>query len=135
MVLSNIGKIVFEEWNLTKKIRPNIELDAFTIMPDHLHGIIIIKEPSNIVVETSRRDVSTGIHKKPYLTANSLGSMMNQFKSKCTKRIHADGYQNFAWQPRFYEKIIQNEKSLNKIREYIVNNPTKWKMDKIRPKI
>lgn len=55
IILSKYGKIVKTEWLKTKQIRKNIDLDEYIIMPNHLHGIIIIKYP----VETSRRDVST----------------------------------------------------------------------------
>jgi hypothetical protein len=74
--------------------------------------------------ETTHRVVSTGL--KP----NSLGSMMGQFKSICTKRIRGIGHDNFSWQSRFHEHIIRNEKSLNRIRDYIIHNPIKWKFDK-----
>ena len=77
-------------------------------------------------VETTHRVVST-------LRSNSLGSIIGQFKSVTTKRIRATGYLNFAWQSRFYDHIIRNENSLQKIREYIGNNPIKWDVDENNP--
>ena len=98
-------------------------------MPNHFHGIPIIKD-----VETSRRDVSnikeTG--QRPVSTQlkpDSLGSIIGQFKSICTKRIHKLGYKQFHWQPRFYDHIIRNETDLRRIRNYIQNNPLKWELD------
>jgi REP element-mobilizing transposase RayT len=129
MILNDLGKIVEEEWLRTKEIRSNVDLDYYVIMPNHFHGNIIIMD-----VETSRRDVSkeneTG--QRPVSTQlkpNSLGSIIGQFKSICTKRIHKLGYLHFQWQPRFYDHIIRNEEDLRRIREYIQNNPLKWELD------
>jgi len=129
MILNDLGQIVEEEWLKTKDIRANVDLDYYVIMPNHFHGIPIIKD-----VETSRRDVSrvkeTG-HRpvSTQLKPNSLGSIIGQFKSVCTKRIHKLGFTDFQWQPRFYDHIIRNEADLRRIRNYIQNNPLKWELD------
>jgi len=123
MHLSPIGEILAEEWQKTPQIRPKVRLDEWVIMPNHLHGIIVI-EP--VVVETPRRGVSTASR----LKAGSLGAIIGQIKSICTKRIWAAGYTDFAWQARFYDHIIRDESSLVRIREYIVNNPAKWQEDR-----
>ena len=136
MILSGAGKIVKEEWGRSKTIRENVDLDYYVIMPNHIHGIIIIHavETTRGVVsksesepllndETSHRLVSTTI--KP----NSLGSIVGQFKSIVTKRVRSSGYKNFAWQLGFYDHIIRNEKDLHRIRTYIKNNPLKWELD------
>jgi putative transposase len=129
MILNELGKIVEEEWLKTKEIRSIVDLNYYIVMPNHFHGNIIIMD-----VETSRRDVSkeyeTG--QRPVSTQlqpNSLGSIIGQFKSICTKRIHKLGYEQFQWQPRFYDHIIRNEADLRRIREYIQNNPLKWELD------
>ena len=129
VILNDNGKIVKEEWLKTKEIRLNVDLDYYVIMPNHFHGILIIKD-----VETSRRDVSklkeTG--QRPVSTKlqpNSLGSIIGQFKSICTKRINGIGKKSFVWQPRFYDHIIRNESDLRRIRTYIQNNPLKWELD------
>jgi REP element-mobilizing transposase RayT len=135
MHLSPIGEIVAEEWQKTERIRSDVELDQWVIMPNHLHGIIGIKDKSLRSMqgtgqqETPHRGVSTGAR----LRAKSLGAIINQFKSVCTKRIRAAGFQNFAWQSRFYDHVIRNEKSMNDIREYIANNPKNWQRDKKKP--
>jgi putative transposase len=143
MRLSSIGEIVAEEWQKTPDIRPNVVLDEWVIMPNHLHGIIVILEPRDRtvvetsrqpVVETSRRDVSTTTPTTtPRLKAGSLGAIIGQIKSVCTKRIWAAGHTGFRWQSRFYDHIIRDEGALQRIREYIVNNPANWAEDRINP--
>ncbi|MGB2868629.1 MAG: transposase [Bacteroidota bacterium] len=131
---SAIGEIVAEEWQKTPAIRPNVTLDEWRVMPNHFHGIVVIGETHVGVttqpVETTRRVVSTN---QPTLKPNSLGSIIGQFKSQCTKRIHATGNRDFAWQPRYHDHIIRDEDDLNRIREYIINNPANWDEDDQNP--
>ena len=118
-------------------------------MPNHIHGIIVITNavetfPRNASQgtlnqnageetfrreETFQRNVSTRSRLKP----RSLGSIIGQFKSVCTKRIWAEGFRDFDWQERFWDEIIRNERTLNKIRQYIVDNPMKWEQDRNNP--
>jgi len=138
MRLSEIGEILAEEWQKTEQIREMVSLDEWVIMPNHLHGIIVIHDPVETPrhvetprgLETPRRGVSTtGKHWKP----NTLGAIINQIKSKCTKRIRAAGHPDFAWQARFYDHIIRDEGSLHRIRQYIQDNPLKWVLDENNP--
>ncbi|NTW29687.1 MAG: transposase [Candidatus Moranbacteria bacterium] len=125
MTLSEIGEIVREEIIQTPIIRPNVVLDEWVIMPNHVHVILQILNVSS--VETPRRGVSTW---KP----GTLGSIINQLKSVCTRRIremHPDS--GFAWQSRFHDHIVRNEESLRLIREYIRKNPTQWQFDEENP--
>ena len=84
------------------------------------------------MVETFRRDVSTadtqsGVH------PNSLGSIIGQIKSICTKRIRAAGFAHFDWQERFHDEIIRSGRALDAVRAYIINNPANWDKDKDNP--
>ncbi|VEP13481.1 conserved hypothetical protein [Hyella patelloides LEGE 07179] len=138
MELSDIGFIIAQEWQKTPQIRSNVQLDEWVVMPNHLHGIIIINKP----VETFRRNVSTinenvpnNNQNKSRLKPNSLGSIIGQFKSVCTKQIRKMGFTDFRWQTRFHDHIIRDEESLSRIRQYIINNPAKWELDKNNPRI
>jgi len=149
VVLSPTGRIVAEEWEKTPQVRPSVALDQWQIMPNHLHAILVIKDVetprwgvsreetfqrnvSTGDVETARRAVSArGTHRRalartPRLKPASLGSIIGQFKSACTRRIWAAGFPDFAWQPRFYDHIIRSQDSLAKIRDYIIHNPLMW---------
>jgi len=125
--LSPGGLIVEEEWQRTPTVRPDVGLDEFVVMPNHVHGIVVLAGDHK---KTSHRDVST----KSRLPSQSLGAMIGQFKSVCTKRIRGAGFPRFSWQAWFYEHIIRDERSLEYIRQYIENNPAKWEVDEGNPK-
>ncbi|MFC1598969.1 transposase [Patescibacteria group bacterium] len=125
--LSEVGKIVYEEWLNTPKLRPNVFLDDFIIMPNHFHGIIGIKKEDNDFVRNRRdtaRHVST-IREFGYLQPKSLSSIVGAFKSAVTKQCHKNNLK-FQWQKNYYEHIIRDEEDYARIKEYIANNPTNW---------
>jgi putative transposase len=120
MILSPVGQIVAEEWQRTSEVRPNVTLDEWIVMPNHLHGILVISE-------TPLRGVSTGDTR---LAAGSLGVIVGQVKSMSTKRIREEGAADFGWQSRFYDHIVRSNESLQRIRRYIRSNPMKWAEDR-----
>ncbi len=103
-----------------------VELDYFRIMPNHVHGIIILNESQ--AVETGHAP-SPQRHKK-----HSLSNVVGSFKSAVSKNLHKIGIKGFGWQSRFYERIIRNEAELYKIRKYIEENPLRWEIEKDNPK-
>ncbi len=135
MEKSEIGEIVSEEWLKTANIRPdmNLSLHQFVIMPNHFHAIIHIgkNKYNNYDGNDNRRDamhcVSTVNEFKPQ--SKNLSSIMRGFKSAVTKQAHCLGF-DFAWQTRFHEHIIRNEKSFNRISQYVIDNPKLWDKDK-----
>ncbi len=125
MAVSGIGGIVREEILRTPEVRVNVDLDEWVIMPNHIHMIIQIGDSS--AVETPRRGVSTW-------KLGTLGAIMNQFKSVCTKRIRvAYPESGFAWQSRFYDHVVRDAESLRLVREYIRKNPSEWQYDEDNP--
>ena len=70
-----------------------------------------------------------GVHEPSRLKSRSLGSIIGQFKSVCTRRIRSSGCKTFAWQTRYYDHIIRDEIGMHRIRKYILENPTKWSLD------
>lgn len=121
MILNEYGNIVRQEWERTAKIRNNIDLDIFIIMPNHIHGIII-----------NRGGV---LQYAPTIGFNSssqtLGSIVRGFKSSVTKQIniYRKNLNLPVWQRNYYEHVIRDEADLTRIRDYIVNNPAKWLAD------
>jgi putative transposase len=126
--LNGYGSAVHEEWLRSAELRQNVELDAFTIMPNHMHGIVVITDGRG----TARR-APTEQFGKP--VANSLPTIMRAFKSASTRRINqiqnAPG--THVWQRNYYEHVIRNDRELNRIREYIATNPLKWALDRDNP--
>jgi putative transposase len=140
MILSEIGEIADSRWRDIPCHFPSVHLDEFGMMPDHLHGIVII-DPNNsvFIVETPESGVSTEkIHIAPQITTKpatnpnwksvSLGVVINQYKRICTIHIRKRGY-SFKWQSRFHDHIIRTEDELNRIRKYIRFNPVHWHDD------
>ena len=121
MVLNNTGHIVADEWLKSAQIRAEIELDAWVVMPNHIHGIVVI-----IDLERGWPSASSGP------SPRSLGALVAGFKSAVTKRINADRNTSGkpVWQRNYYEHIIRNETSLNQIRQYIADNPSRWSDDR-----
>jgi REP element-mobilizing transposase RayT len=115
MILSAVGKAVAEEWQRIPLAHPRVSLDEWVIMPDHVHGILIFGEETPELLPKG-----TG------LLAGSLGAVIGQFKSKCTKRIWKARHRDFNWQDRFHDQIIRNERALHEIRQYIRENPLRW---------
>jgi putative transposase len=148
MVLNPAGEIVTNEWLNTPNIRKNVELDYFIVMPNHLHGIVIINgsELAETHIDASLQMTlinSTGemipdLHDieseaGPKLVKNNLKDIIRGFKSSAAKKLHQNGITNFHWQPRFYDRIIRNENELNRIRKYIEQNPLRWELEKDNP--
>ena len=131
MAMNDAGAIAYDEWVKTSEMRENIKLDEFVVMPNHIHGIIIIHN----VVDCSRGTM----HRAPTVerfgnpTSNSVPTIIRGFKSAVTKQINV--IRNMpgipVWQRNYFEHIIRDEESLWKIREYIVNNPTNWQQDEM----
>jgi len=95
---------------------PYVELDNYIIMPNHLHGILIINN-----------SIRTGLDLS--LQVKSLSSLIGVFKTTSSKLIRQKGFLDFSWQRSFYDHVIRTNKSLKNIREYIINNASTWDKD------
>jgi putative transposase len=115
--LSTIGEIAKRCWQEIPAHFFNTELDEYIIMPNHIHGIILINSGRGEVTSPLR-----GI---------TVGKIIAYFKYQSTKRINeiADTPGIKIWQRNYYEHIIRDEKDLDNTREYIYNNPVKWLYD------
>ncbi len=130
MILNDAGQIAQKCWLEIPNHYPNVILDEFIIMPNHIHGIIIINVGAN---NNSPPHINNNPPQQPSLfrsPSGTIGSIIRGFKIGVTKwfRQNTDIYD--VWQRNYYEHIIRNEQELNKIREYIINNPLKWELDK-----
>ncbi len=132
MRLNEAGRMLVDEWKKLKNRFINIEIDEFVVMPNHFHGIIFIPDvtvgdglvPSRIDPRASTR------------VAPTIPNIIGAFKSIATHRYIQLVKQNLAkqfnkklWQRSYYDHVIRNEKSLEKIREYVIENPCCWEKD------
>ena len=135
MHLSQIGKIARQYWLEIPQHSKYTYLDKFVIMPNHVHGIIVIDNPDN-----PSRDVACYVPtndewglpqtmSKLSPKLGTLGAIIRSYKSSVTRWCRQNDDDIFHWQSRFYEHIIRDEKSLNNIRRYIIDNPAKWTED------
>ena len=135
--MSSIGDVAHDEWFKTPRLRPdmNLELGEFVVMPNHIHGIIIIGENE---YNSDRRDamhrVST--HTQTNTAKNQFGpqrknlaSIIRGYKSAVTTYARKNQI-DFAWQRRFYEHIIRSPDDYDRISKYIAENPENWNQDK-----
>ncbi|RJP69387.1 MAG: transposase [Ignavibacteriales bacterium] len=122
VVLNEIGLIVKENLNSIHKHFDMVELDSFIIMPNHIHAIVIINEIEN-KIKCSGRD---GIYPVSTKKAISLSTIIGTFKASVTRWCNNNDIKEFSWQERFYDRIIRNDKELERIRKYIQLNPIRW---------
>lgn len=157
---NQLGAIVAEEWARSPQIRPALQLDEWIVMPNHIHGIVIVtaldpvrvgaraglsgapkclesgveahsRAPLRGSTNTGTQNRYTRLHRKP----RSLSSFISGFKSAVTTRVNSTRRTPHkpVWQINYHEHIIRNEESLRQIRKYIRANPWMWKYDKDNP--
>ncbi len=139
MWLNDMGVLADLYWKDIPKHFPFVELDEYVVMPNHMHGIIIINNQScrDAICRDAINRVSTIISTKRGGVAgtqnpmfhNNLSRIIRWYKGRTTFEIRKKT-SVFQWQPRFYEHVIRNNDSYDKIKEYIKNNPGKWNDDK-----
>ncbi|MBU6158965.1 MAG: transposase [Bacteroidetes bacterium] len=112
---TQIGQISEDYWQRIPMHYPFVEVDEFIIMPNHIHGILFFNLPE-------KKD---WIFNQFGKQSQNLGSVIRAFKSS-VKRYANQNHIEFSWQPRFYDRIIRNNTELNTVRQYIIDNPTRW---------
>lgn len=178
MQLSSVGEVVQRLWGEIPNQFSNCDIDAFCVMPNHIHGILIINQAQGFVDfdeegdaihddkrgdamdsdkqqgdamnfdkqgdamdsddgkgdamnrVSTRRGGATGLF-NPMLSKNSVSKILRWYKGRCTFEINQI-YQGFGWQARFHDEIIRDQFALDKIRQYIINNPINWYHDRHR---
>jgi REP element-mobilizing transposase RayT len=135
MKLSHVGIIADLLWNEIKNHADHIELDEYVVMPNHVHGILILNGNRIGTVGTTHALSLPPIPDAPAQSRfqnqgkNTLSSIIGSYKSAVSKHAHRLGF-DFAWQSRFHDHIIRNEEEYQRIANYIRVNPANWKEDK-----
>ena len=147
MQLSEIGKLAAQFWHEIPNHFPMVELGNFVVMPNHIHGILIMNHPvetrfiaSNNIDDNNNNDQTRLIaslqgknggfsgDKNPMM-GNSISKIIRWYKGRCSfecRKINP----NFSWQSRFHDHIIRNSRSFENIQNYIEQNPSKWDEDR-----
>ena len=150
MQLNKFGEIVTVQWHDLQNRFPNIQLDQFVTMPNHIHGIIYVGAPlagtrqSRMINDNTRaigdnmqataRVAPTNIHQSRV----TVGEIVGRYKSLCVhhclqwiKSNYPILHMGKLWQRNYWEHIVRDEKELNRIRDYIRQNPQKWETDRL----
>jgi len=135
MRLNDAGQMVQDVWDELPAFYPSVQTDAFIVMPNHIHGIIILVGADPCVCPDE-----IGQPQMIAPTRLSLPDVVHRFKTMTTKR-YIDGVKKFGWTPfrrrlwqrNYYEHIIRNDHALQRIREYIWTNPLRWHLDRENP--
>jgi putative transposase len=138
MRLSRLGEIVRREWLRTCRVRPDVTLDTWAIMPNHVHGIVVVGAHGNAPLplglrwtEDERAHCCAPLRRE----ARSLAALISGFKGAVTRRVTASlGARALpVWQRGYYEHVVRDEADLDEIRQYITENPKRWTEDRENP--
>jgi putative transposase len=144
MVLNGAGKIAHEEWTKTPALRPGVSLGEFEVMPNHIHGTIIILEGAagkRRAGEQPPWRLPRGGAGKSLPVAptgpkrGSVGAIIGNIKGAVTRRIRqlADKSRLQVWQRNYYDHIIRDDDDWQNINSYILENPMNWSKDPLYP--
>ena len=128
--LDDAGEMAHAVWQAMPQRFPFVEMDAFVVMPDHVHGIVVIRgDGVRASMEDSRASGRAGA--APNVCA--LGDVVGAYKSLTTaayiRGVHDAGWSPFhgrLWQRNFYERVVRDEYAMNELRAYIRDNPLRW---------
>ena len=123
MILNQYGLIAEKQWFWLAEQYSYLKLHSFVVLPNHIHGIIEIKRDYIVV---TGRDLSLRYNQK----IKSLSELMGAYKTTTSKKNHLSGNVSFNWQRSFHDHVIRNEQAFERISNYIINNPMKWKEDR-----
>ena len=148
MHLSEAGRLAQVAWEDLPHHYPHVQIDVWVIMPNHMHGIVILTkaqatdddmrvgaDPKTDVGAISKINVGAGL--KPAPTCHGLSEIVRAFKTFSARRINAlhNTVGTPFWQRNYYEHIIRNQSALDRIRQYIVDNPARWREDPENPAV
>lgn len=134
MQLNAAGRMILAEWEALPQRFPTVEIDAFVVMPNHVHGIVIITDGPGVVGAGSEPAPTTPA--TAHTARHGLPEIVRQFKTFSARRINAlRGTPGVSvWQRNYYEHIIRNDEALERIRRYILENPARWMRDREKPR-
>ena len=137
--LNDAGRIIQSVWNELPNHYPGVECDAFVVMPNHVHAIIVLVGVGPRAYPDKGQPPKSG-QPQGVAPTMALADVVHRFKTVTTKRyidgVKKSGWVPFVgrlWQRNYYKHIIRNEEELTRIREYVANNPLQWEDDRENP--
>lgn len=138
--LSKIGRLVTDCWHAIPQHFRHVVSDEFVVMPNHIHGIIVIAEDARVGVQyieplqieplqIEPLHGKPGRHAYQHVIPKSVGSIVRSYKAAVTRFANENERESIIWQRNYYEHVIRHERALNAIREYIRNDPLNWAQD------
>ena len=147
MALSSVGLIAEQCWKEIPGHFSSVRLDQYVVMPNHIHGIIVIESSRNSSKTASqdvvpRKDVQLNVPTNEFSKtmseispkSKSLPVIVRTYKAAVTTRCRFAGFNAFEWQSRYYDHIIRDGTDLDRVRMYILNNPVNWARDQDNPR-
>ena len=128
MILNDFGKVADECWSAIPEHFPLVELGAYVVMPNHVHGIIVIHDGRGTIYRVPTIEQFG----KP--TVGSLPTIVRTYKAAVTRRIGREHNATGIWQRNYYEHIIRDEKDMQNKTDYIESNPSLWDKDDNNPR-
>ncbi len=128
MYFSAAGYLADAFWFEIKNHSRNVDLGAFQVMPDHLHGVLILGGGNDGAKPKRTKHGGADLGKARFQNqgSNTVSSIIGSYKSAVTRHTRALGF-DFAWQTRFYDRIIHDERAFRQIERYIIDNPKNWR--------
>ena len=130
VILSDIGNKAKEYWLEIPLHFPHVKLDEFIIMPNHIHGLLIL-DYSTHSPDHDRIYHKVNKNQFSHSVKNSISVIINQYKSSLKRWCNQNGFDLFNLQGRFYDQILRDDTALEKTRAYILNNPKNWMNDEL----
>ena len=132
ITLTPLGRAATDCWDQILAHFPFVVLDAFVVMANHVHGVLVIDKPEeNRAVETQNlASLPNGPRNRFGPQSKNLASIVRGYKIGVTKYARQNAIP-FAWQARYYDRVIRNEEECDRIRQYIVTNPQTWGEDRL----
>jgi REP-associated tyrosine transposase len=132
VILSAYGQVVEQCWRSLARHTSRLILDAFVVMPDHLHGILM---PQALIDGAASPDIIRATDRPCGTLPGSINALVQNFKSISTRRVNRMRCSPSAplWQRDYYEHIIRDSADLDRIRRYIADNPTRWEIRRGEP--
>jgi REP element-mobilizing transposase RayT len=132
--LNDAGRIIQNMWSELPGRFSQIDVGSFVVMPNHIHGVIVVgaqfiapsNSPPGMVEDAARGAMNR---------APTVGEVIRVYKAVSARAIRSTINADFRWQRNYYEHIVRNEESLNRIRQYIVDNPIRWDSDRDNPAV